>query len=69
MEAVDHVVAAKAVLSKAFADTSTIEVRTIMKMMDIDVIPARAKDFRGFAEAFAHGRGRQVAARMQWQRC
>ena len=30
---VDHVAAAKAVLFKAFADTSTIEVRTMMKMM------------------------------------
>ena len=29
----DHVAAAKAVLFKAFADTSTIEVRTMMKIM------------------------------------
>ena len=52
MKAVDHVAAAKAVLFKAFADTSTIEVKTMMKMMDIGVIPARTKDF----EAFVHAR-------------
>ena len=55
----DHVAAEKAVLFKAFADTSTIEVKTMMKMIDIGVIPARTRDF----EAFVHGRGRQVAAR------
>ena len=46
VEAVDHVAAAKAVLFKTCADTLTIEVRTMMKMMDTGVIPAYAKDLR-----------------------
>ena len=35
VEAVDHVAAAKAVLFKAFADTSTIEVRTMIEQFGV----------------------------------
>ena len=46
VEAVDHVAAAKAVSFKTCADTFTIEVRTMMKMLVTGIIPAYAKDLR-----------------------